>query len=172
MRPRRFPVVLFLETVVVGGLAGCGGSDPVAPQDPEDLIFHPSLGVDLDQMTRTDAGLYYTVREEGTGEEVVELGDSVTFDYAGWFHDGTLFADSTPPQSNHNPYNYLVGTTTGPNGAILGIDQGVRGMRLDETRLLVIPWELGYGPEGSLNGDIPAYAVLVFEITILEILKQ
>ena len=172
MRPRRFPLVLFLETLVVGGLAGCGGSDPVAPQDPEDLIFHPSLGVDLAQMTRTDTGLYYTVLEEGTGDEVAEPGDSVTFDYEGWFHDGTLFADSTPPQSPHNPVNYLVGNITPPNGVIVGIDQGVTGMRLDETRLLVIPWELGYGPDGSLTGDIPPYAVLVFEITILEILNQ
>ena len=167
MKGRRLPRVVSILVLLVGGLAACGGSDPVGPQEIEELTFHPSLGVNLAQMTRTDSGLYYSILAQGTGDDVVEEGESVTFEYEGWFHTGAQFANSDPPAA---PYNYIVGNT-GPIDAraIAGIDEGVRGMRVNETRLLVIPWILAYGPDGSADRVIPPYANVVFEITVTDI---
>jgi len=50
---------------------------------------------------------------------------------------------------------------------ISGWDEGVRGMKVGGKRQLVIPPNLGYGTGGS--GAIPANAILVFEITLLQV---
>jgi peptidylprolyl isomerase len=171
MKMRRSSSHLFATTLALALLGGCGSdSDPVGPQSLEQITFHPSLGIDLAQMTRTDSGLYYKVLEEGTGSAVADIGDSVTFGYKGWFHTGVQFTDSSVPPAT--PFNYIVGNLGPPASQVItGVDQGITGMRVGETRLLVIPWELAYGAEGSQDGRIPNYANLVFEVTIIDLVS-
>lgn len=154
---RTLPAALVVSAALTL-VPGCGGSDPVGPRDPEEVSFHASLGVDLDQMTRSETGLYYQTLEEGEGEEVAEEGDRVTVGYFGWLHTGQQFGGGE-----------LRDQTLGSAGLIDGFREGIEGMRLNETRLLVIPWELGYGSEGV--GIIPPYAILVFDVTLESLVK-
>ena len=49
---------------------------------------------------------------------------------------------------------------------IQGWDEGVQGMKIGGTRMLVIPAELGYGARGA-GGVIPPNATLLFEVQLL-----
>jgi FKBP-type peptidyl-prolyl cis-trans isomerase len=141
-------------------LTACG-SDPVGPREPEDVTFHPSLNVDLSQMTKTESGLYYRVLEAGTGTEVTAPGDFVTFAYVFRLSNGTVIeADGL--------HAATLGGAAGEQALIIGVDEGLRGMRLGETRQLVIPYYLGYGAEAVPQARIPAFATLVFHVTVVE----
>jgi FKBP-type peptidyl-prolyl cis-trans isomerase len=51
---------------------------------------------------------------------------------------------------------------------IRGWDEGVQGMKVGGTRVLIIPSELGYGAHGA-GGVIPPHATLMFEVELLAV---
>jgi FKBP-type peptidyl-prolyl cis-trans isomerase FkpA len=51
---------------------------------------------------------------------------------------------------------------------IRGWDEGVQGMKVGSTRVLLIPPQLGYGARGA-GGVIPPNATLVFEVELLAV---
>ena len=57
----------------------------------------------------------------------------------------------------------------GAGQVIPGWDDGVQGMKVGGTRLLVLPPELGYGEQG--NPKIPANSVLIFRLKLLDVSK-
>ena len=116
----------------------------------------PSITVGDDVEAPTE--LVSQVLIKGDGAEV-ESGQTVTFQYAGWLFDGTLFDSSW---ANGAPFE----TAIGEGQVIPGWDQGLVGQTVGSQVLLVIPSDLGYGAEGS--GDtIPADADLIFVVDIL-----
>lgn len=152
------PSILCVALTLAVVMAGCG-SDPVSPREPEDVNFHPSTGVNLALMTKTDSGLYYQVLVEGTGTDVAAPPDLVTFEYTFWLSNGELFENEAIATTN------LGGGGVQP--MIEGVDEGLTGMRVGDTRLLVIPYYLGYGAEPYRG--LPAYATLVFKVTVVVI---
>src|SRR5688572_2382913 len=143
-------------------VAGCldGGTEPT---EPEDLTFAPGLGVNLSAMTRTASGLYLQDEVVGTGAQAT-VGSTVTADYSGWLHNGFLFDTSSGEQP-------ITVRNLGNAGVIAGWNEGLVGMRVGGRRLLVIPWQLGYGPNGS-PPVIPPYATLVFRVTLRSVTTQ
>lgn len=65
-------------------------------------------------------------------------GDTVIITYIGRLEDGTVF-DST---ENRNPLEF----TLGEGEVIQGLEQDILGMAPGESKTIVIPVELGYGP--------------------------
>ncbi|VEL19647.1 unnamed protein product [Protopolystoma xenopodis] len=59
----------------------------------------------------------------------------------------------------------------GAGQLIKGMDQGIRGMCVGETRRITIPAHLGYGKEGS-PPVIPEDADLIFEVELVSINDQ
>ena len=147
-----------MRTVMAGaivvGLAACGGSGMA---DSNGLA--PELGVDLSAMERTESGLYLETVEPGDGP-TVRRGQTVVVHYTGWLADGTQFDSS---RDRGQPLTIPIGL----GQVIPGWDQGIVGMRVGETRRLVIPPELGYGDAGAGGGLIPPDATLVFEVELL-----
>ena len=76
----------------------------------------------------------------------------VTVDYKGTLDDGTVFDEGT-------------GVTFSLDEVILGFKTGIAGMRVGETKTLVVPPEEGYGAMGA-PPDIPPNATLTFVVTL------
>ncbi len=99
--------------------------------------------------------------KKGTGPKAT-AGQSVDMQYTGvLFKDGTKFDASW--DRGGQPFSFSLGS----GQVIPGWDQGIVGMQKGGRRLLVIPPDLGYGPQGS--GPIPPDATLVFVVDLDEI---
>lgn len=142
--------------VLLPALGACG-DDPTGPRDPEDVEFAASLGIDLDQMTRLESGVYIQTVQDGTGLPVT-TGD-VSVDYKLWLPDGTLVDES--------PLNQPLSFTFGEGRVIPGFEAGVSGMRVGEIRKIVVPSDQGYGTNPPRNSGIPSNSVLVFQVEMV-----
>ncbi|MFZ0532829.1 MAG: FKBP-type peptidyl-prolyl cis-trans isomerase [Anaerolineales bacterium] len=107
----------------------------------------------------TASGLTYEDLQVGDGA-TAKTGDSVTVNYTGWLEDGTKFDSSI---DRGQTFDFTIGA----GNVIVGWDEGVAGMRVNGTRLLVIPPSLGYG--STANSSIPANSTLIFEVQLVAI---
>lgn len=102
-------------------------------------------------------GMKIETTHEGTGP-AISNGQTAVVDYVGKLENGTIFDAS----KNHGQdFEFQVGA----GQVIKGWDQGVLGMKVGETRILTIPSDLAYGPNG-IPGVIPGGATLIFEVTL------
>ncbi len=108
----------------------------------------------------TSSGLTYEDLQVGDGA-TAKAGDTVSVNYTGWLADGTKFDSSL---DRGQPTDFAIGV----GKVIPGWDEGVVGMRVNGTRLLVIPPSLGYGSTGS-GTTIPPNATLTFEVQLVAI---
>jgi len=115
-------------------------------------------------MTTTASGLEYEDTHIGTGN-LASKGQSVTVHYTGWLYQdeqqGTKFDSS---KDRGDPFVFSLGAGM----VIRGWDEGVAGMAVGGTRVLIIPSALGYGARGA-GGVIPPNATLKFEVELLEV---
>jgi len=112
--------------------------------------------------TTTPSGLQYTDSTEGTGA-VAKSGHDVTVHYTGWlYQDGVKGAKFDSSKDRNDPFQFEL-----DGGMVIrGWDEGVQGMKIGGTRVLVIPPALGYGASGA-GGVIPPNATLMFEVELL-----
>jgi FKBP-type peptidyl-prolyl cis-trans isomerase len=101
---------------------------------------------------KLDSGVIYADISKGDGE-VVKEGSRVNSQWVlrrsnGYFVDSSAVSDSVP----------FIFTVGDPQGAIAGLDEGVRGMRTGGTRRILIPPRLAYisGVDDGKPGPIPA----------------
>ena len=112
--------------------------------------------------TTTDSGLQYQDTVAGSGA-TAQSGQQVTVHYTGWlYNDGTKGAKFDSSKDRNDPFQFNLG-----GGMVIkGWDEGVQGMQVGGTRVLVIPPQLGYGARGA-GGVIPPNATLMFEVELL-----
>jgi FKBP-type peptidyl-prolyl cis-trans isomerase len=108
----------------------------------------------------TASGLVYEDLQVGDGA-TAQTGNTVSVNYTGWLEDGTKFDSSL---DRGQPLEF----TLGASQVIPGWDEGVQGMKVNGTRLLVIPPELAYGSSGA-GSSIPPDATLTFEVQLVGI---
>ncbi|KAL3773558.1 hypothetical protein ACHAWO_003045 [Cyclotella atomus] len=101
---------------------------------------------------KLSSGVIYADISQGNGETVKE-GSRVNLQWVlrrsnGYFVDSSAVSDSVP----------FIFTVGDPNGAIAGLDEGIRGMKAGGTRRILIPPRLAYvnGVDDGLPGPIPA----------------
>jgi FKBP-type peptidyl-prolyl cis-trans isomerase len=107
------------------------------------------------------------VLKAGTGEGVT-AGKIAVVQYTGWLYEAAA-KDNKGKQFDSSrtlgqPFRFPVGT----GQVIKGWDQGVVGMKVGESRRLIIPADLAYGDSGA-GGVIPPGATLVFDIDLVAI---
>ncbi len=107
------------------------------------------------------SGVQYRVLKEGAAEPAKPTAESVVkVHYTGKLTDGVEF-DTT---AGGKPAEFAV------SGVIRGMTEALQKMKVGDKIELVIPSELGYGPNGSMP-VIGPNAVLVFELELVEIVK-
>ncbi|MGZ3771386.1 MAG: FKBP-type peptidyl-prolyl cis-trans isomerase [Bdellovibrio sp.] len=108
----------------------------------------------------TASGLQYIVEKEGTGE-TPKKEDVVKVHYKGTLTNGEQFDSS---YDRGQPAEFPVG------GVIPGWTEALQLMKVGGKMKLFIPPELAYGPSG--RPGIPPNSVLVFDVELVEIVKQ
>lgn len=153
--------------LALGTLASCDKDepfDPVKQQETDDKLIRDYLSsnnVDMSTVTQTNSGLYYQVVTPGSGP-TVESGDEVVVHYNGMLLNGTKFDSS---YDREEPYELMVGR----DPVIAGWTEGLKLMKEGEKGRLYIPSRLAYGPNPQYGSPIPANAVLVFDMELLDI---
>lgn len=110
----------------------------------------------------TNSGLQYEDITVGSGDEAA-AGNYVSVHYTGWLYEnGVKGAKFDSSKDRNDPFAFPLGA----GHVIRGWDEGVQGMKVGGTRILVIPAELGYGARGA-GGVIPPNATLMFEVELL-----
>lgn len=162
MTPSRTVSALASALVALILVAGCAGGSEQAPQEPAQETPAPETPSAVPEFPgRTEAVTELEIDDVkvGTGAEAVP-GKTVTVHYTGWLTDGTRFDSS---HERGEPFTFSLGA----GQVIPGWEQGVAGMKVGGTRILVIPPDMGYGEQGT--GPIPPNATLVFQVDLLAV---
>ncbi|MDM8566444.1 FKBP-type peptidyl-prolyl cis-trans isomerase [Candidatus Halobeggiatoa sp. HSG11] len=112
-------------------------------------------------VTVLPSGLQYKVITPGTGK-IPKADDQVKTHYRGTLIDGTEFDSS---HKRNKPATFPV------NGVISGWTEALQLMKEGAKWQLFIPGSLAYGERGA-GGKIGPNATLIFDIELLEILKE
>ena len=144
------PELVVLTLVLTGFAAAAAAQDLPAP---DDVAAAPA------DAETTASGLAHKVIQAGTGTEHPGPTTNVTVHYPGWLTNGTMFDSSV---TRGEPIQFPL------NGVIAGWTEGVQLMVVGEKRRFWIPANLGYGDRGAAGGLIPAGAMLVFDVELLD----
>jgi len=104
-------------------------------------------------------GLQINDTKIGTGAEAV-AGKTITVHYTGTFTNGQKFDSS---RDRGQPFSFVLGA----GQVIAGWEQGFAGMKVGGTRKIVVPPELGYGPNDYYT--IPGNSTLLFDVELLDV---
>jgi FKBP-type peptidyl-prolyl cis-trans isomerase len=128
-----------------------------APSDPAAETYAPVTGVDISKMSKTELGVYYQDITVGDGAQVTTR-RPVTIVFVGYLRTGDIFDRATSPRV----YD-LAGIS------VIGVADGMMGMRVGGTRKLVIPSNLAFGARGQPGLGVPPNSTVIYDITLLEL---
>jgi peptidylprolyl isomerase len=168
--PRIFALALLVGVLA---LAGCGGDDesdtastPAATEAPA-ATATPTATAEAKKpkvkvpKVKPPKKLVVKDLKVGTGPEA-QAGQTVTVQYVGVNFKGGKQFDASWDRGE--PFSFPLGG----GQVIQGWDQGVQGMKVGGRRMLVIPPDLGYGPDGQ-PPVIEPNETLVFVIDLLAV---
>lgn len=126
---------------------------------------------------KTQSGLFYSITTSGKGD-TVKKGDTIRANYTGYlletgFHFDTSIEEVAKqhnlyyPEGSYEPYK----TVIGEGKVIDGWDEAFQLLNQGTKATLLIPSMLAYGPR-KLSEDIPANSVMIFEVELVEIIKN
>ena len=128
---------------------------------PEEIEF---VEANFPGTKKTGTGIRYIIQREGDANAPSPRpGDRVGVHYRGTLLKGQEFDKRLPPD---DPLSFRVAR----GDVIIGWDQIVQMMKLNEKRLVIIPSSLAYGSRGR-PPSIPRDATLVFEMELSSITK-
>ena len=137
--------------------AGPSTNDSTAPQE-----LDPSTFGQYDKYKDGTSALFGDI-QVGQGAELKDTMKAAVY-YKGWLTNGQLF-DASRTGSDGKLQLFIF--TLGAHEVIAGWEQGVAGMKVGGTRLIIVPSAVGYGSTGQ--GSIPANSTLVFEVQLLAV---
>jgi FKBP-type peptidyl-prolyl cis-trans isomerase len=142
-------------------LAGCGRGYPAASAAVEGEAASPArpTRVDAKAYTVLPGGLKYATLKPGTGRGAED--QQIAIHYTGWLANGTKFDSITGDDA-------LLMFLLGHGKVIKGWDEGMKGMKVGETRQIVVPPALGYGARGNPEKHVPPNATLIYEVELLQ----
>lgn len=144
--------------------------------EKDDAIIKEYLEKNKLNAKKTASGLYYIIETEGTGENP-KIGQTIAVNYKGQLLSGKVFDTSIKAESEKaglkqpgrtfEPLKFPVGQQQ----VIKGWDEGLMLFKKGGKGTLIIPSPLAYGERGA-GADIPANAVLRFDVELVDIVAQ
>lgn len=111
---------------------------------------------------QTASGLQYEVIKEGTGARPADT-SVVKVHYEGFLLNATRPFDSSRERAEPTQFPL--------NGVIRGWTEGVQLMTVGSRYKFYVPYQLGYGEQGS-GEAIPGGSLLIFDVELIEIVKS
>lgn len=125
-------------------------------------IAQSAVKLKLNEEYTAANGLKITLLKAGKGKSLAK-GDKVKVHYKGELVDGRPFDSSI---ERNQPFEFVMGM----NQVIAGWDQALLSLKTGDKAKLVIPPDLGYGD--TPMPKIPAGSYLVFEVEVLDVIKD
>jgi hypothetical protein len=142
--------------------SGGGGQSGASAGSSGSSTPSPDTFAQYDKYKTSQNALFGDVKA-GTGDELTANKKAAVY-YKGWLTNGQMFDQSRPGSDGKlQPFTF----TLGAHQVIPGWEQGMVGMKVGGTRLIIVPPAVGYGDQGQ--GPIPGAAVLVFEVQLLAV---
>ncbi len=113
-------------------------------------------------MNMTEAGLWYMIYKEGSGEKIEE-DDYITLNYSVWLIDGTLCYSS----DSLGAKSFIVGK----GGVEAGLELGVLLLKEGSKARFIMPPHIAHGLIGD-NNKIPARATIIYDVEIVDVKKK
>jgi FKBP-type peptidyl-prolyl cis-trans isomerase len=136
------------------GSSGGSSSQAKAPS--------PASYAEYDKYKDSQNALFGDI-QVGNGDELTVNKKAAVY-YKGYLTNGQLFDESKPGSDGKlQPFIF----TLGAHQVVPGWEQGVAGMKVGGTRLIIVPPAVGYGAQGQ--GPVPANAVMVFEVQLVAV---
>jgi FKBP-type peptidyl-prolyl cis-trans isomerase FkpA len=159
-----YSVASYTMTPEPGGKAYYFGGHPVGVQyNPGNTNFAMSRAINTVLVKRpkyqilADGVKIFTVAQ-GSGS-AIQSGQTASIFYTGYLAlTGAIFDDSV--DDGGSPLSFTIGA----GQVITGFNAGVYGMKVGETRIIVIPPAEAYGRSGQ--GSIPPESTLLFVVTL------
>jgi FKBP-type peptidyl-prolyl cis-trans isomerase FkpA len=149
-RPAARVLVALLAIVALTSCLNLNVDNPSSePSDPATETFAPALHIDISTMQRTPSGVYYKDGPLGSGAAFTGLG-ALVVSYVGYLKNGIVF------QQGNNAQIRL-------SNEIVGLQEGLQGMRAGGERLLVIPSALAFGASA---GAVPPNSTVIYDIIV------
>lgn len=141
---------------------GLSGNSGTKPSSSAKSILDPSSFSQYDKYKDSEGAMFADV-QVGSGSELQPNMKAAVY-YKGWLTNGQMFDQSRPDDKGQiQPFIF----TLGGGQVIPGWEQGLAGMKVGGTRMLIIPPAVGYGATGQ--GSIPGNSVLVFQVQLAEV---
>jgi peptidylprolyl isomerase len=151
-------------------LAACGSDDGAdSPDSGSSSAAAGEVSADLSEKPEVSASddpapaeLVIDDVVVGDGAEAV-AGSIADVKYVGSFYESGEEFDSSWSRSSDE----TIPVPLGAGQVIPGFEQGIEGMKEGGRRVITIPSDLGYGPQGQ--GPIPGDSTLVFVMDLVEV---
>mgnify|MGYP002619842496 CR=1 FL=1 len=122
------------------------------------VYFKEEMLKDYPNAIQTESGLMIAIHEPGSDEKPA-AGSTVKVHYTGMFTNGKKFDSS---RDRNQAFSFPVGQ----GRVIKGWDEGIPMLGKGGRATLIIPYFLGYGPNGQ--SIIPPYSTLIFDVEMLD----
>jgi len=153
--------IAIIVTILLGGLAYAYSAGMLAVDNNQALETNTENTIMAEEKIENLEAITNT---PGEGE-AAESGDVVVVNYRGRLAETGVEFDNSYDRGQ--PFPVILGA----NQVIQGWELGLLGAKAGESRTLMIPSDLGYGPVGTPGGPIPPNADLIFDIEVVEIIQ-
>jgi FKBP-type peptidyl-prolyl cis-trans isomerase len=137
-------------------------------KETDDKLIQDYLAKNSITATKTESGLYYSIKKEGSGTKA-EKGDTVVVNYTGINLDGRKFDSNVDSAFGHpgQPFEFPVGM----GRVIKGWDEGFMLLKKGTKATLYIPSGLAYGANSPDENRIPKNGILLFDVEMVNVKK-
>lgn len=146
-------------------LGAVSAADYFKLHEPELLLAEKkNIGRYIDmlniEVAPVNNGMYVVMLENYPDHPPVKSGENIAVAYTGRFLNGTVF-DSV---SAREPLEFSAGSEM---QLIKGLEWAIKNMKKGESAKIILPSYLAFGEKGAVNGRVPPYTPVVYEIKIL-----